>query len=114
MFLDISLNVDAISLKKTLEDYIPKAVFVVTGSTNCSRYEWRVEWFSGGGDKEPLQLIIDNVQGQGVLCNVTTIQDGGILFGPLPGEFLQLAEPNPQVKCLNTFMKYFCFSVEKR
>nr|XP_047143668.1 fibrocystin-L-like isoform X2 [Hydra vulgaris] len=94
---DIPLNVDVITLKKTLEDMIPNAVFIVSSYNNCSYYQWRVEWFSGGGDKELLQLIIDNVRGQDVLNNTIVIQNGGILFGPLPGEFLQLAEPIPQV-----------------
>ncbi|XP_065660201.1 fibrocystin-L isoform X2 [Hydra vulgaris] len=94
---DIPLNVDAITLKKILEDIIPNTVFLITSYNNCSFYQWRVEWFSGGGDRELLQLIADNIQGQDVLNNTIVIQNGGILFGPLPGEFLQLVEPNPQV-----------------
>ena len=53
-------------------------------------------WSCRGGDKKKL-LIQHKVSGNEVNAQVRTIQDGGMVFGPLTGEFLHVAEKEPQV-----------------
>jgi len=67
----------------------------------CRLHDWSIEWASKGGNKQPLQVGKNNLVGSNVSVAIETIQDGGIVFGPLTGEFLQVAESAPQVKKLS-------------
>ena len=65
---------------------------------SCRLHDWSIEWTSKGGDKQPLQLAKNNLFGSNVSVVIETVQDGGVVFGPLTGEFLQVAETTPQVR----------------
>ena len=66
-----------------------------TGS--CSGYKWQVKFVTVGGNKPTMEIVNSTLNGLDVRSVVSTIQDGGMLFGPLTGEFLQTAEKTPQV-----------------
>lgn len=69
----------------------------VDRSGTCSGYKWQIQFVSVGGNKPTLEIVNNTLTGLNVKSGVTTIQDGGMLFGPLTGEFLQTAEKTPQV-----------------
>ena len=78
---------------------------------DCKNRQWIVEWTSMGGDKRPLEGVVlvsdlttpdsDNrisLLGLNASVEIETIQDGGVVVGPLTSEFLQTAETSPQVR----------------
>lgn len=71
----------------------------------CFGYCWTITWTSIGGDKKPLKFIDQSLDGLQIQTSVETLQDGGVLYGPLTGEFLQVAEQSPQVCKLFSFCK---------
>ena len=50
-----------------------------------------------GGDKSEFTLKKNGLSGNNATVYFNTRQDGGIIFGPLTGEFLYLPEKSPQV-----------------
>ena len=77
----------------------------VTRTGGCSGYTWQVTFVSVGGNKAPLKIVNSTLTGLGVSSKATTIKEGGILFGPLTGEFLQLAKEKPQVPTFYSFRR---------
>lgn len=73
---------------------------------NCYGYNWEIEWISHGGNKNEI-MATNHLQGLDVQINVETLREGGIIFGPLTGEFLQVAMETPQVRkltfCITSF-----------
>lgn len=47
-----------------------------------------------------------HLTGVGVTMTIDTLQNGGVLYGPLTGEFLQTVEERPQVRQKYTFFKF--------
>ena len=68
----------------------------VNRAGSCAGYNWNIEWKTGG-DKNTLEVVKNSLSGQNVQIQVETLKDGGMVYGPLTGEFLQVAETNPQV-----------------
>ena len=86
--------------------------FVVTRTGTCSGYHWKCKFLTVGGNKQTLEIVNSTLKGLDVVYSVETIQDGGMLFGPLTGEFLQTAEEKPQVGFDSQILKLdFHFSV---
>ena len=71
------------------------------------RYSWSVEWLCSGGDKNLIGFESHTLKGWEVEIGVVTEgkREGGMLFGPLNGEFLQVAESSPQVNFLFEIQK---------
>ena len=68
---------------------------------DCHGYNWTVIWKTVGGDKSELKLDKSDLMGPNVTVSVYTHQEGGIIFGPLTGEFLYLPERSPQVRYIS-------------
>ena len=64
----------------------------------CSGYEWEIFFDTVGGDLELMEVTSPAITGNSGSVTVETIQDGGILYGPLTGEFLRLPKSSPQVR----------------
>lgn len=63
----------------------------------CHGYDWTLEWITIPGDVELLQVNSMTLTGPNPTVNVETIQDGGMVYGPLTGDLLQLQKSSPQV-----------------
>lgn len=63
----------------------------------CAGYQWRIEWIEIGGKKSEFIADGSKLIGKDVTIDVSTIQGGGLLLAPIPGEFLRLPEKDPQV-----------------
>lgn len=102
-FVDIPSNSTEEDMLDMLEAKFNENMHQTAGKLNvkregtCFGYCWTITWISIGGDKQPLQMINQSLNGLEVSTSMDTIQDGGIMFGPLTGEFLQVAETTPQV-----------------
>lgn len=86
-------------LREQLEIAIHKTAghLKVDRTGTCSGYKWQIHFLTVGGNKKTLEIVNSTLEGLEVTSSVSTIQDGGMLFGPLTGEFLQTAEKTPQV-----------------
>jgi len=71
--------------------------FEITRTGTCSGHHWHVKFVTVGGNKQTLEIVNSTLKGLDVVYSVETVQDGGMMFGPLTGEFLQTAEKKPQV-----------------
>ena len=69
----------------------------VKKSFSCTGARFDITWIRNGGNKPQFEIDISMLVGNQVTGHVQTIQDGGIIYGPLSGEFLQLAKSNSQV-----------------
>ena len=85
-------------MKQILESDFPGIdCLSVTREGDCLGYKWQIKWSCKGGDKNEL-IIQHKAHGNRVEAKVRTLHNGGMLFGPLTGEFLQVAEKTPQVR----------------
>ena len=89
-------DISAIDLKNSLESVIKEKVYVERSGT-CSGYTWKITWVGVGGDKELLEVDGTKLMGILVSINSKELQFGGMIHGPLSGEFLQTAEKETQV-----------------
>ena len=69
----------------------------VKKSFSCTGARFEVTWIRNGGNKPQFEIDVTGLVGNQVTGDVETIQDGAIIYGPLSGEFLQLAKTTPQV-----------------
>ena len=96
--IDISVDISAKDMKDRIEEVTTKIGKVsVYRFGTCSGYEWEIFFETVGGHVKTLQVISSSVTGNLPSVTVVTIQDGGILYGPLTGEFLRLPKSSPQV-----------------
>jgi len=49
---------------------------------------------------KPFEVVSTSVVGASASVTVETVQDGGILYGPLTAEFLRVPKASPQVRVL--------------
>ena len=97
--IDIPHNASAVEFKEIVDvafnDVIGETT--VKRSGDCHGYSWKVTWTTVGGDKSELVPDYSGLIGNEVNVTMATRQDGGVVFGPLTGEFLYLPEKSPQV-----------------
>ena len=102
LLLDIPHNATSYEMQRILQNSFGRAMgrVEVKQSGNCKSRQWIVEWISMGGDKSSFEVAAstnDTLSGLNATVAIETIQDGGVVIGPLTGEFLQTAELSPQV-----------------
>lgn len=66
----------------------------------CVSSELEIKWIEIGGNKPQFDVVPTRLIGINVSAVVETIHDGGIIYGPLSGEFFQTVENSPQVRDL--------------
>ena len=93
----IPANASAEHLKTVLENNLATGAVSVTRLGSCAGYQWEVEWSSTGGDQPTISVDGTGLTGNEVSINASVIDDGGLFLGPIPGDMLRLAEPEPQV-----------------
>ena len=104
---DIPVDISAKDMKDRIEESTTKIGKVsVYRFGTCSGYEWEVFFETVGGDVKPFQVIAPAVTGNSASVTVVTLQDGGILYGPLTGEFLRLPKTSPQVSLQHKTKNY--------
>lgn len=73
----------------------------------CSGSIWEIFFKTLGGDVKPFEVTSTSISGASPSVTVETIQDGGILYGPLSAEFLRVPKESPQVKEYILFFTMF-------
>ena len=76
---------------------------------SCTGAQFEITWIQNGGNKPQFEIDVTGLVGNQVTGYVVTVQDGGIIYGPLSGEFLQLAKATPQVWCRSICLSNFSF-----
>ena len=96
--LDLDSNISSIDLAAALESQIEgMGALEIKKSFTCPGAEFEIKWIENGGNKPQFSINGDNLIGHEVNVTTETIQNGGIIYGPLSGEFMQLAKTTPQV-----------------
>ena len=99
---EFSLDVTDEELQEALEEDFEGigCLKVVAALRTCHKYQWTVEWKCRGGDKKNMGFVDHTLTGYELEVKVDAVikRNGGMLFGPLTGEFLQVAEETPQVR----------------
>ena len=96
--IGLDANISSVDLKKNLESQIEGiGELKVQKSFTCTGAEFEITWIKNGGNKGQFEIDITNLIGHEKAGSVETIQDGRVIYGPLSGEFLQLAKSTPQV-----------------
>ena len=91
-------NISSVDLKKNLESQISGiGVLNIKKAFTCTGAEFEISWIKNGGNKPQFQIDASKLVGNEASGEVHTEQDGGIIYGPLSGEFLQLAKTTSQV-----------------
>ncbi|XP_066933159.1 fibrocystin-L-like [Clytia hemisphaerica] len=94
----LDANISSIDLKKNIESQIEGiGELKVQKSFTCTGAEFEITWIKNGGNKGQFEIDITNLIGHEKAGSVETLQDGGVIYGPLSGEFLQLAKSTSQV-----------------
>ena len=97
LILEIAADISATDFATKFQRDLRSGELSVKRSGTCSGYYWDLEWIAIGGNKPELVADGSLLSGDSVTISVTTSQDGGVLMGPIPGEFLRLPEDKPQV-----------------
>jgi len=69
----------------------------VTRGGDCHGYNWRITFKTFGGDVETMEVVETSADLE-TSVSVVTIQEGGVIYGPLTSDFLQLKKESPQVR----------------
>ena len=92
------MRVTESELKERMEDtFSDIGTLKVTRSGECSSFTWDIFWTSKGGNHPQLEVDGAKIRGRGAAISVSTQTDGHLFMAPIPGEFLRVASPKPQV-----------------
>ncbi|CAG2210937.1 unnamed protein product [Mytilus edulis] len=69
----------------------------VKRSGDCANFQYDITFLSRPGDVPPLNIDGSDINGVGVVVTSQNIEDGGLWFGPIFGEFLRTFHVKPQV-----------------
>lgn len=86
-------------MKKNLESQLEGiGKLQVKKSFTCTGSNFEITWVGIGGNKPELIVDASNLRGNQAVASVETTHNGGVIYGPLSGEFLHTAETKPQVR----------------
>ena len=97
MILEIAADISPTDLAAKLQRDLRSGELSVKRSGTCSGYYWDIEWIAIGGNKPQMVADGSSLTGDSVTIFVVTKQNGGLLMGPIPAEFLRVPEEKPQV-----------------
>jgi len=101
----LGANISSVDLKKNLESQISDiGVLKIKKTFTCTGAVFEISWIKNGGNKPQFQIDATKLAGNEADGIVNTEQDGGIIYGPLSGEFLQLAKTTSQVSLFITII----------
>ncbi|XP_038070546.1 fibrocystin-L-like isoform X1 [Patiria miniata] len=87
-------------LKEALQANLDIGSLEVFREGSCSGYSWEVEWLSKGGSQPLMKVNGSELTGVEVSVGAHRVEEGHVFFGPIPGEFLRVAHPEPQVEVI--------------
>ncbi|XP_022097673.1 fibrocystin-L-like isoform X1 [Acanthaster planci] len=97
---EVSAQATADQLKEALQANLDIGSLEVFREGSCSGYSWEVEWLSKGGKQPLMQVNGSGLTGYEVGVTSHRVEEGHVFLAPIPGEFLRLAHPQPQVEVI--------------
>ncbi|XP_076109510.1 fibrocystin-L-like [Mytilus galloprovincialis] len=80
----------------------------VKRSGDCANFQYDITFLSRPGDVPPLNIDGSDINGVGVVVTSQNIEDGGLWFGPIFGEFLRTFHVKPQVSVVVNDIPSLC------
>ncbi|VDI83753.1 Hypothetical predicted protein [Mytilus galloprovincialis] len=77
-------------------------------SGDCANFQYDITFLSRPGDVPPLNIDGSDINGVGVVVTSQKIEDGGLWFGPIFGEFLRTFHVKPQVSVVVNDIPSLC------
>ncbi|XP_064639845.1 fibrocystin-L-like [Lineus longissimus] len=95
---DIPYYANAETMKSHLEaSGLVGAVTVLRIDSSCKRYTWHITFNTAIGYEAEIDVDGSNLTPAQANVAVSTVQEGGIMYYPIPGDMLRTPETTPQV-----------------
>ncbi len=76
----------------------------MTRSRDCTGYSYSIEWVANGGQHTAISITnAGSVTPNGTTVTASVVQQGGVLYSPLPGDMTRTYNTVPQVRIFGNF-----------
>ncbi len=96
-YSSIPVNIAASDLAVLLQSSPDFGFLNVTRSRDCTGYLYTIEWVANGGQKPAISIANVAVTPSNASVTASIVQQGGVLYSPLPGDMTRTYNINPQV-----------------
>ncbi len=80
----------------------------MTRSRDCTGYLYSIEWVANGGQKTAISIAnTGSVTPVGTTVTASIVQQGGVLYSPLPGDMTRTYHTVPQVRIFGNFFMIY-------
>ncbi|CAF3091006.1 unnamed protein product [Rotaria socialis] len=99
-YSSIPVNIATSDLAVLLQSSPDFGFLSVTRSRDCTGYLYLIEWVANGGQKSAISIANVTVTPSSATVTASIVQQGGVLYRPLPGDMTRTYNINPQVEVL--------------
>ncbi|CAF4171105.1 unnamed protein product [Rotaria magnacalcarata] len=99
-YSSIPVNIATSDLAVLLQSSPDFGFLNVTRSRDCTGYLYSIEWIANGGQKSAISISNVAVTPSSATVTASIVQQGGVLYSPLPGDMTRTYNINPQVEVL--------------
>ncbi|CAF5166585.1 unnamed protein product, partial [Rotaria magnacalcarata] len=96
-YSSIPVNIATSDLAVLLQSSPDFGFLNVTRSRDCTGYLYSIEWIANGGQKSAISISNVAVTPSSATVTASIVQQGGVLYSPLPGDMTRTYNINPQV-----------------
>ncbi len=76
----------------------------MTRLRDCTGYSYLIQWIADGGQKTAISIAnAGAVTPSGTVVTASVVQQGGVLYSPLPGDMTRTYHTVPQVRIFGNF-----------
>jgi len=107
-YSSIPVDIEATDLANILQASPDFGFLNVTRLRDCTGYSYLVEWVANGGQKTAISITNTvTVTPAGTVVTASIVQQGGVLYNPLPGDMTRTYNTVPQVRILENFFMIY-------
>jgi hypothetical protein len=96
-YSSIPVDIAASDLALLLQSSPDFGFLNVARSRDCTGYLYTIEWVANGGQKSAISIANVDVTPSDATVTASIVQQGGVLYSPLPGDMTRTYNINPQV-----------------
>jgi len=111
----ISVDIEANDLANLLQASPNFGFLNVTRLGDCTGYSYWIEWVADGGQKTAISITnTGSVTPVGTTVTASIVQQGGVLYNPLPGDMTRTYYTLPQVRIIENLFHHLCVCLRSK